>query len=257
MLMKTNRQDAAENLALNNAGNDSPRTDSGRNETGVRQGTVILLHGLGAGSWLMSLLAMRLRHSGYDVRIWGYRSIRQSLESLIDHFTERFRELSQDESIQGPIHIVAHSLGSIITREALAQVDLSNVHRIVLLSPPLKGSFFASWVGPYLMWLSPLIDQLADREDSFVNRLAGRFPPHVEVGVIAAEWDYVLTERATHLENQTDHIVLPSRHTGLVLRRRAADQIRHFLQHGTFHRAAEQGTVHRDDAVLPEMSQSN
>lgn len=247
MLMFTRRQNSPETSTPITAGSESH----------VRQGTVILLHGLGTGSWMMALLAMRLRRAGYDVHIWGYWSIRQSLDYLIDHFTERFRALADDETIEGPVHIVAHSLGSIITREALAECKLPEIHRVVLLSPPLRGSFFASWVGPYLMWLSPLIDQLADRENSFVNRLAGRFPDHVEVGVIAAAWDYVLTELTTHLDDQTDHIVLPSRHTGLVLRRTAADQIRHFLENGSFNREAVVGAAPCEAPVLAKIPQSN
>jgi pimeloyl-ACP methyl ester carboxylesterase len=199
------------------------------------KGTVVLLHGLAANSWLMKLLARRLQSQGYDVTNWGYWSI-GSLAKVIDTFTSRFAEIQAGRDPQRPLHIVAHSMGAIITRAVLSRVELPSLRRVVMLSPPNGGSFVASMVGPYLRWLAPMVDELADREDSFVNTLPRELPASVDVGVIAAEWDYVLHEVSTHLDCECDHIVLPSRHSGLVLRRTVADQIQHFLEYGCFHR---------------------
>lgn len=200
------------------------------------KGVVVLLHGLGASSWLMSLLAHRLHGQGYRVVNWGYWSFWQSLENLIPEFADRFTTLSQSLPAETPLQVVAHSMGSIITRAALENVDLPTLQRVVLLSPPNRGSHVATWVGPYLKWLSPLVDELADRSDSYVNRISQSFRPDVKVGVIAAEWDYVLHEYSTHLEGESDHITMPSRHSGLVLRRKVAEQILHFLEQGAFQR---------------------
>ncbi|WP_437190621.1 esterase/lipase family protein [Planctomicrobium sp. SH527] len=200
------------------------------------KGTIVLLHGLGASSWLLALLARRLRQQGYRVENWGYYSARQSLELLIPQFQTRFEELHQSiANDEGQLHIVAHSLGSIITRAVLTEIELPRLQRVVMLSPPNRGSHFATKVGPYLRWWTPLVDELSDREDSFVNRLQVKMPANLELGIIAAEWDYVLTEMTTHLECEVDHITMPSRHTGLVLRQSAARQILHFLEHGRFH----------------------
>jgi len=200
------------------------------------KGVVVLLHGLGANSWLMSLLAHRLQAHGYRVINWGYWSLWQTLEKLIPEFEQKFQDLKQHLLPETPVQIVAHSMGSIITRAALAKVEIPSLQRVVMLSPPNRGSYVASWVGPYLRWLTPLIDELADRSDSYVNRIQQTMPPDVQVGVIAAEWDYVLHEGTTHLDGESDHIVLPSRHSGLVLRRRVAEQIVYFLEHGEFRR---------------------
>lgn len=217
---------------------DLPRNNNGSPSASVSvsdvKGVVVLLHGLGSTSWLMILLAYRLRLRGYHVINWGYWSFRQSLGHLIPHFEQRFRNLTEELPPDTPLQIVAHSMGSIITRSALGGLELPALRRVVLLSPPNRGSYVASWLGPYLRWLVPLIDELADRTDSFVNRIEHHFQPDVQVGVIAAKWDYVLTEEATHLEEECDHIILPSRHSGLVLRGRVAEQIIHFLEHGLF-----------------------
>jgi len=200
------------------------------------KGVVVLLHGLGANSWLMSLLAHRLQAHGYRVINWGYWSLWQTLEKLIPEFEQKFQDLKHHLLPDTPVQIVAHSMGSIITRAALAKVEIPSLQRVVMLSPPNRGSYVASWVGPYLRWLTPLIDELADRSDSYVNRIQQTMPDDVQVGVIAAEWDYVLHEGATHLDGESDHIVLPSRHSGLVLRWRVAEQIVYFLEHGEFRR---------------------
>lgn len=186
---------------------------------------------------MMSLLAQRLRNEGYQVENWGYGSLWQSLEQLIPEFESRFEELQRRLPPESPLNIVCHSMGAVITRAVLSNVTLPNLHRVVMLSPPHHGSHFASRVGPYLKWLTSLVDELSDREDSLVNRLPNSLPPDLQLGIIAAEWDYVLTDLTTHLEREVDHISVPSRHTGLVLRRSAASQILHFLEYGKFHRS--------------------
>jgi pimeloyl-ACP methyl ester carboxylesterase len=219
-------------------------------------GTVVLLHGLGANSWLMLLLAYRLKLQGYQVENWGYYSVWQSLGTLVPEFTQRFQALQQSLPAGSPLHVVCHSMGSIITRAVLQQVELPSLHRIVMLSPPNKGSHVASWVGPYLRWLTPLVDELSDRVDSYVNRLPLPRQRQLEIGIIAAEWDYVLSELSTHLDCEVDHITLPSRHTGLVLRRAAAVQVLHFLRYGRFHREPCPFCL-ADSTSLAEMTAAN
>lgn len=200
------------------------------------KGKVILLHGLGCNSWFMSLLASRLTAHGYAVESWGYWSLWQSLETLIPEFEERFRKHEETLEEQTRVHIVGHSLGSIIARAVLTRTSLPSVERMVMLSPPNRGSHAARRLGPFLRWLSPLVEELSDQSDSLVNRLARRPLSRVEVGVVAAEWDDLLDERSTHLDCESDHIILPSRHGDLVFRRPVAEQVVHFLDHGQFHR---------------------
>lgn len=203
------------------------------------RGTVVLLHGLAANSWLMTLLSRRLQQQGFTVENWGYWSFWQSLETLIPEFEERFQTVQQrlnDE--QAPLHVVGHSMGSIIARCVASQAELPSLRRLVMLSPPNGGSHFATTVGPHLKWLTSLVDELSDRPDSLVNRLPVPQKPDLQVGVIAAERDRVVREEATHLMGETDHICLPSGHSTLVLRNNVADQVLHFLEYGAFHREA-------------------
>lgn len=200
------------------------------------RGQVILLHGLGANSWLTSLLARRLQLCGYQVHNWGYWSFWQSLETLIPHYESEFAAVQESMEEDQSLHIVGHSMGAIIARAVVSNVELPSLKRLVMLSPPNGGSHVATAVGPYLKWLTNLVDELSDRSDSLVNRLPRRLQRNIDIGIIAAEWDYVVHEVSTHLDEESDHIVMPSRHTGLILRKPVADQTVHFLNYGVFHR---------------------
>ncbi|HWL09249.1 MAG TPA: alpha/beta fold hydrolase [Planctomicrobium sp.] len=240
--------------------NEAEKGITGNETTGPEsRGTVVLLHGLGVGSWLLSLLAQRLRSEGYHTENWGYYSLWQSLENLIPDFESRFDELQKRLPPETPLYIVCHSMGAIITRAVLSKRTIPHLRRVVMLSPPHRGSHFATLVGPYLKWITNLVDELSDREDSLVNQLPCDLPPGLQVGIIAAEWDYVLTDLTTHLECEVDHITVPSRHSGLVLRRSAAKQILHFLEHGRFLRPAtsevkEDPATSSVDATIVEKS---
>ncbi|MCA8997961.1 MAG: alpha/beta fold hydrolase [Planctomycetaceae bacterium] len=198
------------------------------------RGTVILIHGLAGSSWVMYPLAQRLYNRGFSTFNWGYWSIGQSLKGLVPFFRSRVEEVHKALPPEEPLYIVGHSLGSIIARAVLAEADLSSVRRVVMVCPPNKGSHVATRLGPHLRWLSPLVDELADKADSFVNRIPHEV--HPEVGVIAASGDLVVDEASTHLKGEVDHITLPGMHAELILRGDVADQVAFFLDHGRFWR---------------------
>ncbi|WP_437206311.1 esterase/lipase family protein [Planctomicrobium sp. SH664] len=196
------------------------------------KGRIVVLHGLGVHSWVMWLLARRLANAGYLVENWGYGSIRQSLQRLIPHFEQRFQELQQQTPPTVPLYIVGHSMGSIIARAVAANVELPSLRKLIMLTPPNSGSHVATSLGSRLRWLTNLVEELSDREDSLVNTLTRSLK--IEVGIIAADRDHLVSEPSTHLECEADHIVLPGRHTELVFKRDVVAQILHFIEHGTF-----------------------
>lgn len=204
-------------------------------ERGAVRGTVVLLHGLGANSWLMWPLASRLQKRGFATQNWGYWSVGESLASLVPHFREKLRRLQDARQDDHPLYLVGHSLGSIISRGVLAEAEFPAVKRLVMICPPNRGSRVAATVGPYLRWLTPLVDELADGEGSLVNQLPQSLT--ADIGVIAAGSDRVVHERNTHLATEADHIVLPGMHGDLIFRSSVALQVDHFLTHGRFCRA--------------------
>lgn len=192
---------------------------------------VILIHGLGAKAWMMHLLERRLRRLGFQTRAWGYRSVGSTVEKVAARFQEFLRRQATLNP-QRPMHIVAHSMGGIVTRRVLLDDRIENLKRVVLLAPPNAGSHAARYLGPWLKWLSPALSQLSDATDSFVVDLE---PPRGgEWGIVAAQYDRVVPVDSTRLTIARDHVVLPTGHMRLLLRRDTASHVGRFLTEGEF-----------------------
>lgn len=202
---------------------------------------VFLLHGIAAGAWMMSPLARRMAAEGFEVNNWGYPSILGSLEKHGQELATA-PEAAEREDPTARIHIVAHSMGSIVTRVALAQYSPKNLGRLVFLGPPHRGSPVASLFGPWLRPVCRPVDQLSARADSFVNCLSTL--EGIEFGVIAASFDLLVPLASTHLCGEREHIVVRSLHSQLLVRRDVARLTCNFLRAGTF--GVEQGAADSD-----------
>jgi len=191
---------------------------------------VIVVHGLAASTWVTSLLASRLRNHGFNAINWGYPAVRGKIEQHARRLSTLLRDLERDSKTDA-INLVAHSMGGIITRLALATNEFTKVRRIVMLGPPNAGSPVATKLSRYVGSICPALRQLSDDAESFVNMLPSL--PH-EVGIIAASRDRVVPIDNTQLKNQTDHVVVDSGHIGLLFRRPVFRQICGFLRNGQF-----------------------
>jgi pimeloyl-ACP methyl ester carboxylesterase len=141
----------------------------------------------------------------------------------------------------GRVHLVTHSMGGIIGRLALGDYMPDRFGRFVMITPPNRGSHIASQLAPYFGRICPPLMQLCDDDQSFVCSLPA--PQVPELGVIAASADFLVHEKSTRLGCEADHIVLPGLHSSLLWSRATAEQVRHFLLHGRFERAAEAAAV--------------
>lgn len=202
--------------------------------TGQRE-VVFLLHGIGAHKLMMVPLARRLAAAGYEVVNWGYPSVFGCIEDHAERLAAALDEVDQSQPTPA-IHIVAHSMGSIVTRVALTKKVPANLRRVVFLGPPNRGSPVASFFGPWLKRVCQPIDQLAARTDSFVNKLAA--VDGIEFGVIAASRDLLVPLESTHLPGERDHVVVRSMHSELLYRHDVAQHILNFLRHGRLTAAA-------------------
>jgi pimeloyl-ACP methyl ester carboxylesterase len=192
---------------------------------------VALVHGYLANKYMLAPLARRLRRRGFGTTPWGYWNIRCSLLVHADRFCRQLQRLDADPAI-GTIHLVTHSMGGIIARAALERFRPRKLGRLVMLAPPNHGSFVATRaVNTFGRYLRP-VTELSTASDSLVNLLPT--PEGLDIGVIAAQYDALVSEESTHPLVPHAHITLPTWHTGLLFNRTAADLVADFLATGNF-----------------------
>ncbi|MEL7497104.1 MAG: alpha/beta hydrolase [Planctomycetota bacterium] len=181
----------------------------------------------------MMPLAFRLRKQGFRANTFGYSSFFKSIQQHAEKFDRRLKQLEASESIDR-WHIVAHSMGSIITRHLLCHRSYDKLGRVVMLGPPNAGSAAARRLSRLLPY-SQTVRQISDDQESFVRGMPS--PTDIEIGVVAASYDRVVTECSSRLQTQRDHVTVYSGHNGLLVRRSAARQVISFLRTGQFVRA--------------------
>ncbi len=201
----------------------------------LRREVVVLVHGLGAHRLMMKPLARRLTRGGFQTRNWGYPSTRRVIQDHARNLTKVLEQLEGSPTV-GRFHLVTHSMGGIVARQAMTNCELSKLGRLVMLGPPNGGSRVAAKLACFVGRLCPPLLQLSDSDDSFVNQLPA--PEGVQLGVIAAQFDRVVRLEATHLPNETDHTVVPAGHGPMIFRRDVAELAANFLKFGRFEIAA-------------------
>jgi pimeloyl-ACP methyl ester carboxylesterase len=206
---------------------------AGKDGAPLRDDVVVLVHGLAAGPLIMQSLARALASCCSQVKNWGYSSLWSPIQGHGRELAALMRRLDVD----GPhdrVHLVAHSMGGIIARLALSEYLPQRFGRLVMIAPPNRGSRVAAQLAPYLGRICPPLLQLTDASESFVCSLPQ--PAVAELGVIAAQTDFLVHEPSTRLGCECDHITLPGLHSSVLWRQETADQVRHFLEHGRFRR---------------------
>jgi pimeloyl-ACP methyl ester carboxylesterase len=208
--------------------------------------SVIILHGLGRTSFSMLMLKHRLQRAGYHVVSKSYASTQGSvsdhvawLEALLDKC---------DREKDAPIHFVTHSLGGIVVRQYLAQHAVANLGRVVMLSPPNKGSevadYFKDWKF-YQMTMGPSGQELGTDSGSAPNTLG---PVEFELGVITgdtsinpfASWlipgsdDGAVAVKRTRVDGMMDFRIVHHSHTFIMNASDVADEVIFFLRTGSF-----------------------
>lgn len=204
---------------------------------------IILLHGLHMHAWAMRPLANRLAQQGFAPHIFGYYSmmhpIHRHSERLNDYL---YKQFDPDE----PLYLVGHSLGGLVIRNFLYHYPNWQIPKVVTLGTPHNGSLSAQRL---IKILPTFIGK------SYDTGLDGNVPPlknGVQLGSIAgnlpaglgrvvlpkdiSDNDGTVLISETMLDGQSDHIVLPVSHTGMIFDTNVANQVGFFLKNGCFYR---------------------
>jgi alpha-beta hydrolase superfamily lysophospholipase len=150
---------------------------------------------------------------------------------------------------EGPVHVVAHSLGGVVAVETFAAERELPPGRVVLLGSPVQGSraaqAIAAWsIGPQILGLLAVAELVRPRPR--------RWNGPRELGVIAGSRsaglgrlfaslptpnDGTVAVEETRLPGATSHIVHDVSHTGMLFSSAVAASTVQFLASGAFGRA--------------------
>ena len=191
---------------------------------------VLFIHGLAAPRFVFLYLKWYLGRSGFRSRIFGYRSVFKTIPIHADRFIEALKKLDEDPNI-GEFHIVAHSMGGIVTRQALLKFRPRKLKRFLMLSTPNEGSSAARKLSKVFRF-SKTLKQISDEEGSYVRELG--FPEGVEAGAIYAKVDRVVTRQSSRPTADAPFTEIYSGHNDLLVRPSTARAIVRFLETGNF-----------------------
>ena len=188
---------------------------------------VVLVHGMGRTTISMAPLEVALRRSGYRVLNVGYDSQGPGVAEIGQRLADAI-DAENDRRPARRVHVVGHSLGTVATRWMLAHDPPAAPGRVVMLAPPNRGSRsadrWARWVG----WSLPPIRELQTTGGPAVEL---GIPDGAEVAVIAGDRDGKVGVEETCLDG-AEHVVVPSRHTFIMMRPRVIGLVRAFLATG-------------------------
>ena len=206
-----------------------------------RDHTIVVVHGLWTPVLLMRWLGRRLRGHGYRVRYFGYPTVHGSVADAADRLADFI-----GHGGDGRCHVVAHSLGGLVTLSLIHRHPDVRVGRIVALGTPFKGAYMARVVAG-LPFGRTLLGRSLDK--ALDGRAPAEIPAGYEVGVIAGTnpvgpglpfsrlerpHDGVVSVNETVIAGTRAHHSIPVTHLGLIFSNQAVTLTTRFLETSWF-----------------------
>lgn len=224
---------------------------------------VILLHGLARTKKSMLKLEQHLKKHGFHVSNIGYPSRKEDIQTLSVEAIEKARVECASVGAS-KIHFVTHSMGGILVRYYLEYNEMQELGRVVMLSPPNRGSEIVDKImdSPISKWINvPAVHQLGTEEDSLPKALGA---PDYEVGIITGdksispimsllipgEDDGKVSVENSRLKGMKDFLVVHKTHPFIMNDKTVLSQVTHFIEHGAFDRISQPNNRSKDDVSL-------
>jgi len=208
--------------------------------------SVVLLHGLGRTSRSMQPMGEALEGAGFEVANIAYPSTDHPFDALVEIVGTKLEACCLDGS--APVNFVTHSMGGIILRAYVEKKGASRIGRVVMLSPPNRGSQLVDELRELFLfqWIAgPAGLELGTDSGSVPSRLGA---VSFELGVITGDSTFnpfyswlipgeddgkVSVERAK-VNGMADFMVLPHSHSFIMNSDEVIKQTIYFLGHGRF-----------------------
>jgi len=201
--------------------------------------TVILVHGMGRTTASMLILKKRFHDAGYKTASFPYSQSSRSLNEISAGFIDFVRKNVKTVRY----HLIGHSLGNVIIREAFKKGYPPGLGRIVMLAPPNRPALLAQKLKGNLLfgWITGDSGQKLSEADFYRDLPV----PEVEFGVIAGDKgqrltfdepnDGLVAVQTTRLEGMSDFVIVHHTHTFIMNCKDTFEHSLNFLRHGSFH----------------------
>lgn len=205
---------------------------------------VIMVHGLIRRSGNLRWLGRRINRAGYAVYLYDYPTTTKSIAEHGRDF-KAFLEKIAAENPDRKINLVTHSMGGIITREALGHLSAEQMGegevltrtrfgRIVMLAPPHLGSDAARdaiRLLPFTRRIRPL-PELSSAADAYIHRVP--VPQGLDIGIIAGRFDAQVKIGYTRFPGEHRHHLIIAEHSFIMYLPKVAVLVIRYLREGRF-----------------------
>jgi len=209
---------------------------------------VVLLHGMFRSAIAMKPAENFFKDKGFNVINMSYPSTQYNIETLVlDHLAPKIKTLEENGAKK--IHFVTHSMGGILVRHYLKHNPMPSLGRVVMLSPPNKGTELTKLFSNtqwYKDKIGPSGKQLSSSDNSWVNQLGD---VNFELGVIATNYnanlltswllpgpdDGVVSVESMKVKGMADLLLVSEKHFNIRRFIPALQQSVYFIENGRFY----------------------
>ncbi len=208
---------------------------------------VVLLHGLARTAKSLDGMAHHLSNAGFHTINVDYPSTQKTISRIAEEHLHPVI-LQCREKGWNKIHFVTHSMGGIVVRQYARTHPMSSGSRVVMLSPPNKGSEVTDRLKDFFLYkwiMGPAGAELGTDSESTPNRLG---PIDMEVGIITGNKslnplfsdmiqgpdDGKVAIDSAKLSGMADFLVVESSHGFIMNNPEVMRQAAFFLTNGAF-----------------------